>query len=105
MVDSPDKWTVSADGWGLGWTLYDWDGVRGYGHDGASIGQYGYLRVVPSAGVAIVLLTNGGGAREVYAALYRELLAELAEVTMPEPFGPPAEPPAVDLAPLIGKVA
>lgn len=50
VVDSPDKWTVSADGWGLGRTLYDWDGVRGYGHDGASIGQYGYLRVVPSAG-------------------------------------------------------
>lgn len=102
VVDSPDKWTVSADGWGLGRTLYDWDGVRGYGHDGASIGQYGYLRVVPSAGVAVALLTNGGGARELYAALYRELLAELAGVTMPEPFAPPAEPPAVDFRPLVG---
>ncbi|MFI2506090.1 serine hydrolase domain-containing protein [Streptomyces sp. NPDC018972] len=102
VVDSPDKWTVSADGWGLGWTLYDWDGVQGYGHDGASIGQYGYLRVVPSAGVAVVLLTNGGGARELYAALYRELLAELAGVTMPKPFAPPARPPAVDFAPLVG---
>ncbi|MFK8843772.1 serine hydrolase domain-containing protein [Streptomyces sp. Ac-502] len=101
-VDCPDKWTVSSDGWGLGWTLYDWNGVAGYGHDGASIGQYGYLRVVPSAGVAVALLTNGGGAREVYAALYRELLAELAGVTMPEPFGPPARPPAVDFAPLVG---
>lgn len=102
VVESPDKWTVSADGWGLGWTLYDWDGVQGYGHDGASIGQYGYLRVVPSAGVAVALLTNGGGARELYAALYRELLADLAGVTMPEPFVPPAEPPVVDLAPLLG---
>lgn len=102
VVESPDKWTVSADGWGLGWTLYDWDGVRGYGHDGASIGQYGYLRVVPSAGVAVTLLTNGGGARELYAALYRELLAELAGVRIPEPFAPPAQPPVVDLAPLVG---
>ncbi|MFI2213427.1 serine hydrolase domain-containing protein [Streptomyces sp. NPDC020141] len=102
VVDSPDRWTVSADGWGLGWTLYDWGGVQGYGHDGASIGQYGYLRVVPSAGVAIALLTNGGGARELYAALYRELLAELAGVTMPAPFAPPARPPAVDLAPYVG---
>ncbi|WP_327658070.1 serine hydrolase domain-containing protein [Streptomyces sp. NBC_00483] len=102
VVESPDKWTVSADGWGLGWTLYDWDGVQGYGHDGASIGQYGYLRVVPTAGVAVALLTNGGGARELYAALYRELLADLADVTMPEPFAPPAEPPVVDLAPLLG---
>ncbi|WP_214417240.1 serine hydrolase domain-containing protein [Sphaerisporangium fuscum] len=102
VVDCPDKWTVSSDGWGLGWTLYDWNGVAGYGHDGASIGQYGYLRVVPSAGVAVALLTNGGGAREVYAALYRELLAELAGVTMPEPFTPPASPPVVDWAPLAG---
>ncbi|GHE43791.1 serine hydrolase domain-containing protein [Streptomyces vinaceus] len=102
VVDTPDKWTVSSDGWGLGWTLYDWNGVQGYGHDGASIGQYGYLRVVPSAGVAIALLTNGGGARELYATLYRELLAELAGVTVPEPFAPPAEPPAVDFAPLVG---
>ncbi|MGI5368890.1 serine hydrolase domain-containing protein [Streptomyces iakyrus] len=102
VVDSPDKWSVSADGWGLGWTLYDWNGVQGYGHDGASIGQYGYLRVVPSAGVAVALLTNGGGARELYAALYRELLAELAGVTMPDTFAPPAKPPVVDFAPLVG---
>jgi CubicO group peptidase (beta-lactamase class C family) len=101
-ADCPDKWTVSSDGWGLGWTLYDWNGVPGYGHDGASIGQYGYLRVVPSAGLAVALLTNGGGAREVYAALYRELLAELAGVTMPAPFAPAATPPAVDWAPLVG---
>ncbi|WP_370530421.1 serine hydrolase [Streptomyces sp. WP-1] len=102
VVDCPDKWTVSSDGWGLGWTLYDWNGVGGYGHDGASIGQYAYLRVVPSAGVAVALLTNGGGAREVYAALHRELLADLAGVAVPEPFGPSATPPVVDRAPLVG---
>ncbi|TMR97180.1 serine hydrolase domain-containing protein [Nonomuraea basaltis] len=101
-VDVPDKWTVSADGWGLGWTLYDWDGIAGYGHDGAAIGQYGYLRVVPQAGVAVALLTNGGSARLLYADLFRELLAELAGVRMPEPFAPAAEPPAIDLAPLLG---
>ncbi|WP_188196239.1 serine hydrolase domain-containing protein [Nonomuraea sp. SYSU D8015] len=101
-VDVPDKWTVSADGWGLGWTLYDWAGIPGYGHDGAAIGQYAYLRVVPHAGLVLVLMTNGGSARLLYADLFRELLAELAGVTMPAPFGPPAQPPAVDLAPLLG---
>ncbi|GAA1579969.1 hypothetical protein GCM10009678_73340 [Actinomadura kijaniata] len=101
-ADVPDRWTVSADGWGLGWTLYDWDGVAGYGHDGAAIGQYAYLRVVPSAGVAVVLLTNGGGARRLYHELFRELLAELAGVRMPEPFGAPATPPAIDVAPFTG---
>ncbi|WP_306332273.1 serine hydrolase [Streptomyces sp. KL118A] len=102
VVDVPDKWTVSADGWGLGWTLYDWDGVAGYGHDGAAIGQYGYLRVVPGAGVAVALLTNGGGARELYGALFRELLGELAGVRMPAPFEPPAQAPEVDFSRYVG---
>ncbi|MFC5926462.1 serine hydrolase domain-containing protein [Micromonospora vulcania] len=101
-VDVPDKWTVSADGWGLGWTLYDWDGIAGYGHDGAAIGQYAYLRVVPHANVALVLMTNGGAARLLYADLFRELLAELAGVTMPAPFAPASVPPPIDLAPLLG---
>ncbi|MGW5558136.1 serine hydrolase domain-containing protein [Micromonospora sp. NPDC003944] len=101
-VDVPDKWTVSADGWGLGWTLYDWDGIPGYGHDGAAIGQYAYLRVVPHAKLALVLMTNGGAARLLYADLFRDLLAEFADVTMPAPFAPAAVPPTVDLAPLLG---
>ncbi|WP_020673025.1 serine hydrolase domain-containing protein [Amycolatopsis nigrescens] len=101
-VDVPDKWTVSADGWGLGWSLYDWDGIPGFGHDGAAVGQYAYLRVVPGAGVAVALTTNGGGARQLYAALFRELLAELAGVRMPDPFEPAARPPAVDIAPFVG---
>ncbi|MCR8842334.1 beta-lactamase family protein [Paenibacillus sp. SC116] len=102
VVKVPDKWTVSSDGWGLGWTLYDWDGIKGFGHDGAAIGQYGYLRVVPEAGVAIALLTNGGGARMLYAGLLRELLEELAGVNMPEAFAPSANPPEVDFTRYIG---
>jgi CubicO group peptidase (beta-lactamase class C family) len=101
-VDSPDKWTVNADGWGLGWTLYDWDGTPGYGHDGATIGQYGFLRVAPEGGVAVVLLTNGGGSRRLYATLLRELFGELAGVRMPETFAPAAQPPAVDITPFVG---
>ncbi|MEU4539597.1 serine hydrolase domain-containing protein [Streptosporangium sp. NPDC023825] len=102
VVDSPDRWTVSADGWGLGWTLYDWDGVPGFGHDGAAIGQYSYLRVVPHAGVAVVLLANGGGTGGLYADLFRELLGELAGVRMPDVFAPAANPPAVDMTRLVG---
>jgi CubicO group peptidase (beta-lactamase class C family) len=101
-TDCPDKWTVSADGWGLGWTLYDWDGISGYGHDGSAVGQHSYLRIVPGAGVAIALLTNGGGARTLYGELMRELLAELADVRMPEDFAPAEEPPAVDMSHLVG---
>lgn len=102
-VEVPDKWTVSSDAWGLGWTLYDWDGTPGYGHDGAATGQFAYLRIVPSAGVAVALLTNGGDARLLYADLFRELLAELADVRMPEPFAPPAEPPVVAVSRFAGR--
>jgi CubicO group peptidase (beta-lactamase class C family) len=103
QVDSPDKWSVSADAWGLGWTLYDWDGTPGFGHDGAAIGQYAYLRVVPGAGVAIALTTNGGSARQLYGELFQELLGELAGVRMPDPFAPAAQPPTVDITPFVGK--
>ncbi|MFD3683779.1 serine hydrolase domain-containing protein [Nocardiopsis sp. NPDC058631] len=102
QADTPDKWSADSDGWGLGWTLYDWDGVPGFGHDGAATGQYSYLRVVPGAGVAIALVTNGGGARALYADLFRELLAALADVRMPDRFAPPEQPPTVDPAPFTG---
>jgi CubicO group peptidase (beta-lactamase class C family) len=101
QVDVPDKWTVSADGWGLGWTLYDFTGTPGIGHDGAATGQYAYLRVLPEQGVAIALLTNGGGARPLSSAILRSLLGQFG-VEMPPPFTPPAEPLEVDMAPYNG---
>ena len=88
-IDVPDKWTVSADGWGLGWTLYDWDGVPGYGHDGAAIGQYAYLRVVPAAGVAVALLTNGGGCPPALRRPVRGNCSTNSPASrMPAPFAP-----------------
>ncbi|MFC9993842.1 serine hydrolase domain-containing protein [Nocardia sp. NPDC127526] len=101
-VDTPDKWSVNSDAWGLGWTLYDWNGIRGYGHDGAAVGQYAYLRVVPEAGVIVALMTNGGGARQLYGDLYRELLAALAGVRMPPAFAPADPPITVDITPFLG---
>lgn len=87
--------------WGLGWVVYDWPGGRVIGHDGATVGQKAYLRVVPEAGVAAVLLTNGGVPAEVYQRLFTELLTEHAGVSVPR-FEPPAEPPVVDIAPHVG---
>lgn len=102
-AETVDRWTVSADAWGLGWTLYDWGGVRGFGHDGAAIGQYAFLRAFPAAGLAIALTTNGGGARQLYAELFRELVAELGGITMPPPFEAPDPAPEVDLTPHLGR--
>lgn len=71
-VDSPDKWTMS-DAWGLGWTLHDWNGVSAFGHDGNAVAQQSYLRVIPQAAVAVVLLANGGDFARLYADLFRQL--------------------------------
>ncbi|MFE0008303.1 hypothetical protein ACFVZX_17345, partial [Streptomyces erythrochromogenes] len=45
---------------------------------------------------------RGAGPRRLYADLFRELLADLAEVRLPPPFAPPAHPPTVDMTPLLG---
>ncbi|MFB4309832.1 serine hydrolase domain-containing protein [Actinomadura sp. GTD37] len=91
----PDTLTL-GDSWGLGWFRLTWDGRRLIGHDGSTIGQNAYLRMLPDEGLAVVLLTNGGDADGLYEDLYREVFAELAGVATPAPLGPPAEPVAVD---------
>lgn len=91
QVEVPDPYTLGSH-WGLGWILFDWNGRRLYGHDGNTVGQAGFLRVVPDAGVAIALLTNGGNAQDLYRELYGDLLCELAGVEMPPRPEPPAKP-------------
>jgi dipeptidyl aminopeptidase/acylaminoacyl peptidase/CubicO group peptidase (beta-lactamase class C family) len=95
-ADLPDKHSL-GDSWGLGWIRFDWDGHRLIGHDGSTIGQNAYLRLLPEQGLAVTLLTNGGHSRDLYQDLYREIFAELAGVAMPLPLAAPAQPPAVDV--------
>ncbi|GAB3892115.1 serine hydrolase [Kibdelosporangium lantanae] len=101
QVDLPDKLTL-GDSWGLGWIRSEWDGRRLIGHDGNTIGQSAYLRLLPDANLAVTLLTNGGNAHGLYEALYREIFAELAGVRMTEPVAPPATPVDVPVEPLLG---
>lgn len=102
QTDLPDP-NVMADSWGLGWIRFGWDGQRLIGHDGNTIGQSAFLRLLPEHGLAVTLLTNGEGARELYLELYREIFAELAGLAMPSPLQPAAEPPAVDFARYTGR--
>ncbi|MET9271996.1 serine hydrolase [Kribbella sp. NPDC003557] len=101
QADLPDKY-VLGDSWGLGWIRFGWDGQRLYGHDGNTLGQAAFLRVLPSQGLAVTLLTNGGNTRDLYEDLYREIFAELAGLAMPAPVAPPAEPVEVDVTPYVG---
>ena len=101
QADLPDKF-VLGDSWGLGWIRFGWNGHRLIGHDGNTIGQAAFLRVLPEQGLAVALLTNGGHSRDLYEDLYREVFAEVANIEMPRPFAPPREPVEVDVTPYVG---
>lgn len=100
-ADLPDTY-VLGDSWGLGWIRFGWAGHRLIGHDGNTIGQSAFLRLLPEQGLAVTLLTNGGDTSDLYEALYREIFAEVAGVEMPELLAPPAEPVTVDVQRHVG---
>ncbi|GAA2778143.1 serine hydrolase [Crossiella cryophila] len=102
QTEVPDP-HVLGDSWGLGWIRFGWGGHRLIGHDGNTIGQSAFLRVLPEAGLAVTLLTNGGQTRDLFLALYREIFAELAGITMPAPLEPAPRPPVVDTARHLGR--
>jgi CubicO group peptidase (beta-lactamase class C family) len=98
QAEVPDPYTLGGDSWGLGWIRFAWGArrdVRLIGHDGNTIGQSAFLRMLPGADFAVVLLTNGGNAKGLYHELYGELFAEFAGVAIPEDFTPPENPPEV----------
>src|SRR5581483_8877890 len=101
-ADVPDKY-ILGDSWGLGWIRFGWDGRRLVGHDGNTIGQAAFLRLLPDEALAVTLLTNGGHTRDLYEDLYREVFDELAGVDMPKPLTPPDEPADVDVTPYLGR--
>jgi CubicO group peptidase (beta-lactamase class C family) len=102
QVALPDPYLL-GNAWGLGWLLDEWDGRRVYGHDGGTIGQSAFLRLLPDADLAICLLTNGGDTMGLYQDLFREIVQELADVTMPAPVTPASTPVPVTPADYVGR--
>ncbi|HEU5161217.1 MAG TPA: serine hydrolase [Streptosporangiaceae bacterium] len=90
QVRLPDPYTL-ADSWGLGWFRLDWNGTRLIGHDGNTIGQSAFLRVLPEQNLAVTLLTNGGHTRDLYETLIREIFREVAGVEMSVPLTPSSD--------------
>ena len=64
--------------------LFDWDGHKLHGHDGGTIGQYSFLRILPEKNLAVALLTNGGDAGGLYEELFGDLFGALGKVALPE---------------------
>jgi hypothetical protein len=104
QVAVPDVYTLGSH-WGLGWILMTWDGREVYGHDGGTLGQSAFMRIIPDAGVAVCLLTNGGHTQDLFRDLFNEILGELVGIQLPERPVPAAESVTVDLAPFVGRYA
>ena len=102
QAELPDPRTL-GDSWGLGWIRYGWGGERLVGHDGTTLGQAAFLRVLPSQGLAVSLLTNGGHALDLSRELLREVFDELAGVQMPAPVEPATSPVDVEPAAYVGR--
>ncbi len=81
------------DEWGLGWHLQRWGDVDVVGHDGDTVGQRAFLRVLPDADAAIVVLTNSPRGDHVADAVLRSVADEVLQLpvpTLPEPLAPDA---------------
>jgi dipeptidyl aminopeptidase/acylaminoacyl peptidase/CubicO group peptidase (beta-lactamase class C family) len=100
QIDLPDPYTL-GDSWGVGWIRFLWGGRRVIGHDGTTLGQAAFLRILPDRELAVTLLTNGGNGHDLYLDLFREIFSELGGVEMPEQLTP-GKQTAVDAGPHLG---
>ncbi|MER7798353.1 serine hydrolase domain-containing protein [Microbacterium sp. NPDC096154] len=100
QAELPDPYTL-GDSWGIGWIRFDWNGHRLIGHDGNTIGQAAFLRILPEQGLAVGLLTNGGHTRDLHMDLYGEIFAELAGVEIAQPLQP-VDGAEADITPHVG---
>jgi CubicO group peptidase (beta-lactamase class C family) len=89
----PDPYSFGY-AYGLGLMLFDWHGEQIYGHDGNTIGQGAYLRILPDAKIALCMLTNGALRDSFYRQMFNEILTGLGTVTIPDL---PAPNPALEL--------
>ena len=100
-VDLPDLGLMGTS-WGLGFERFDTASGAIIGHDGGTIGQSAFLRMVPEAGVAVVLLTNGGDTISLYREVVGHVLEALTEHTLPALPEPPSDPQRIDASRFVG---
>lgn len=84
-----------GDAWGLGWTITDTDTGPVIGHDGGTLGQNAFLRIVPGVDFAVSLLTNGGNPMALYRAIVVKAVQDFTGVVIPEFPTPAVERPPV----------
>jgi len=101
QVDLPELGYLPGS-WGLGFERFDTPEGLVIGHDGGTIGQTSFLRIVPDAGVAVALLTNGGDDLSLYRAVVGHVLDALTDTHLPPLAVPPPDPPRMDASRYLG---
>ena len=84
QIKLPNHSPLAVSHWGLGWFLCDWQGPKVIGHDGSTMGQNAFLRVLPEKNLAVALLTNGGDSGGLYQEMFRGVFSRLARIHEPE---------------------
>lgn len=102
-VQLPIPNTSPTQGQGLGWRVTELPGGLVVHHDGGTIGQSAFLRVVPSADAAVVVLTNTDRAALLHHEVAGKLLRELTGVELPPLEAPPSAPITVDPRRYVGR--
>jgi CubicO group peptidase (beta-lactamase class C family) len=91
--------------WGLGFERFDLPSGDLVGHDGNTIGQSAFLRIVPEAGVAVTLLTNGGKADPLFRDVVGHALRELTGRSLPDEPLPPTQASPIEADRYVGTYA
>ncbi|WIX98544.1 serine hydrolase domain-containing protein [Amycolatopsis mongoliensis] len=100
-VGLPDLGLMGTS-WGLGFERFETPAGTIIGHDGSTIGQGAFLRMVPEAGLAVALTTNGGDTVSLYRDVVGHVLDELSGATLPALPVPPADPRRIDAERFVG---
>jgi CubicO group peptidase (beta-lactamase class C family) len=93
---------IMGTSWGLGFERFDTPEGDIVGHDGSTIGQNAFLRMVPGTGLAVALLTNGGDVMSLYHDVAGHVLEALSPVALPAMPQPAAEPERIDAGRFVG---
>lgn len=94
-----------GDSWGLGFERFTTPSGDLVGHDGNTIGQSAFPRLVPDAGVAVALLTNGGNAGPLFRDVVGRALESLTGVALPPEPIPATDPARIDAGRYVGTYA
>jgi CubicO group peptidase (beta-lactamase class C family) len=88
---------------GLGWRMARWYGRLVIGHDGGTVGQTAFLRIVPDARVAVCLLTNAYQGPALCQSLLPEVFASVGISMPPGPVPMAADGVAGEVARYAGR--